>query len=268
MQRSVSLVVYTDLDGTLLDHETYSWAPAGPALARLADLDVPVVLASSKTAAEIRKVQIDMNLAAVPAIVENGAGVLEPDETGQQDTRDYDRLRQALEQLPQDLRVSFVGFGDMTDREVAQLTGLSEADAALARDRQFSEPGLWTGDARHRLLFLSALSERGITSREGGRFLTLSFGRTKQDRMSEIAVRFAPELTIALGDAPNDVEMLNHADFGVIIANPHREPLPALPGEATGQIRRMQEPGPAGWNRAIHDFLDRFGTLKGEPTLG
>lgn len=29
------LLVFTDLDGTLLDHESYDWSPARPALNRL-----------------------------------------------------------------------------------------------------------------------------------------------------------------------------------------------------------------------------------------
>ncbi len=50
--RPVGLVA-TDLDGTLLDRETYDFAPARPALDALRERGVPLVLVSSKTRAEM-----------------------------------------------------------------------------------------------------------------------------------------------------------------------------------------------------------------------
>ncbi len=76
MQNLPKLVVFSDLDGTLLDHDAYSWDAAKPALDRLAERDIPVVLASSKTAREVEILQEQMGLSGRPAIVENGAGVI------------------------------------------------------------------------------------------------------------------------------------------------------------------------------------------------
>ncbi|MFQ5696467.1 MAG: mannosyl-3-phosphoglycerate phosphatase, partial [Terriglobia bacterium] len=47
------LIVFTDLDATLLDHQTYSWAAAEPALRRLRLLGIPLVFCTSKTRAEV-----------------------------------------------------------------------------------------------------------------------------------------------------------------------------------------------------------------------
>ncbi len=142
----------------------------------------------------------------------------------------------------------------MTDAQVAAITGLSPEAAALARQRHFSEPGLWQGTAEDRAAFLDALSELGIAARSGGRFLTLSFGATKAGRMAEIAARYGAETVIALGDAPNDREMLEAATCGVVIRNDHGPGLPELDGEAAGRIRRSALPGPEGWNAAILDL--------------
>ena len=174
-----------------------------------------------------------------------------------QDT-EYLRLLSALNQLPDDLRGLFTGFGDLDVAGVAQITGLPPADAQNARTRAFSEPGLWRGTDAQRTAFLDALSDMGIAAREGGRFLTLSFGQTKADRMAQIIETCRPQVTLALGDAPNDVEMLQTADHGVIIANPHRAPLPPLDTEGAGRITRTTLPGPEGWNRAVLDFVDRL----------
>lgn len=248
------IVVFTDLDGTLLDHETYSWAPARPALAALKAHGAALVLASSKTAAEIAHLHSALGLGETPAIVENGAGLYEP---GKERARagDHARLCAALSALPQELRRHFKGFSDMNVEEVAAVTGLLAEAAARARARTFSEPGLWLGDSRERTAFIAALAANGIAAREGGRFLTLSFGATKADRMAEIAARLGAGQTLALGDAPNDVEMLETADHGVIIRNDHGPGIPPLAGEATGRITRSTVPGPTGWNAAVLDFL-------------
>jgi len=244
------LIVFTDLDGTLLDHDSYSPAAAAPALARLRAAGVPVVLASSKTAAEIAPLRAALGFDDVPAIVENGAGLLEPGADTPPGGQ-YDELRQALAALPADLRAGFSGFGDWGPDGIAEHTGLPPDEAARAARRQFSEPGLWSGSAADKTRFLDALAARGIAAREGGRFLTLSFGGTKAARMDDILGRYGRPFSVALGDAPNDVEMLERADLGIVVANPHRAPLPALSGEAEGRIRRTTLAGPAGWNAAI-----------------
>ena len=252
--RRSRLLVFTDLDGTLLDHDSYSWAPAGPALAALKARGVPLVLASSKTAAEIAELQAELGLAGTPAIVENGAGVFRPGAAADDDTG-YARIRAALDALKPGLRVFFRGFGDMSAFEVAHLTGLSPDAAARARARRHSEPGLWSGDPETLAAFLTALAPQGIRARRGGRFLTLSAGGTKADRMAEIAAELGATRTLALGDAPNDREMLEAADAGVVVRNDRAPPLPPLAGEADGRITRTEAAGPEGWNAAVLAWL-------------
>ena len=46
---SSSPVIYTDLDGTLLDHDTYSANEAKEILGKLSASQVPVIPATSKT---------------------------------------------------------------------------------------------------------------------------------------------------------------------------------------------------------------------------
>lgn len=249
------LVVFSDLDGTLLDHGNYSYAAALPALEQLKARGVPLVLATSKTAAEVEVLHEKLALGDTPAIVENGAGLWRPGDAMQDDTA-YRAIRAALDRLPPTLRVLFSGFGDMTAARVADLTGLSPAEAVLARRRQYSEPGLWQGSDDAREALFMALGDDGIVGRAGGRFLTLSHGQTKADGVRRIASEFGARRTLALGDAPNDTEMLQAADLGVIVRNDHGPGIPTLPGEDSGTIRRTALPGPAGWNTAVLAFLN------------
>jgi len=257
-----AFIVFSDLDGTLLDHATYSWEAAAPALKALKERGIPLILASSKTAAEIAELRAETGFADCPAIVENGAGLLEPAGSGPapDDDKVHRDLIAALDALPPELRGKFTGFSDWTVEEVAARTGLPSHDAARAAMRRFSEPGLWSGSAEERTKFETLLARHGITARQGGRYLTLSYGATKADRMREIAARYAsgdesPRM-IALGDAPNDIEMLETADIGVIVTNPHATPLPELDGEKAGRIARTQKPGPEGWNESVLRIIE------------
>ena len=96
----VPLLVFTDLDGTLLDHETYDHSPARPALSRLKAIGAGVVLASSKTAAEIAPLRSDLGLEDWPAIVENGGGVLAPGQSATDNAGNYRELRDIIGELP------------------------------------------------------------------------------------------------------------------------------------------------------------------------
>ncbi len=258
MTEHMPLLVFTDLDGTLIDHHSYDWSPAKPALDALNRIGAGVILASSKTAPEIHQLRADLGLVAWPAIVENGAGLLPAYSVPEGASGEYEQIRAILAELPTALRRHFTGFGDMSAAEVSRLTGLAQTGAALAQDRNYSEPGLWQGTAADKEDFLASLADHGVIAQQGGRFLTLSFGATKADQVRGLCLQYQPETTIALGDAPNDAKMLEACDFGVVIANPNRDPLPALKTESAGRILRTHSPGPIGWNAAIMTLLSRL----------
>ncbi|TNB47072.1 HAD-IIB family hydrolase [Martelella lutilitoris] len=252
-------IVFTDLDGTLLDHETYSLEPARPALEALKGRGIPLILASSKTEAEMRPIAADIGIED-PMIVENGAGIvgLPGAEGDEADT--YERLRATLEAMPPALRQKFQGFGDWSDEEVAEKTGMRLEAARLARKRQFSEPGLWSGSEDEREEFRSFLRQSGFQAVQGGRFFTLMPETSKADAMRKVADTYRQKMggdvfTIALGDAPNDAAMLEAADRGFIIANPAHAPLAETPRERDGHILRSDKAGPVGWNDMILQLL-------------
>ena len=255
------MIVFSDLDGTLLDHETYSFEPARPALDRLKREGHVLVLASSKTAAEIAPLRDAMGFSHRPAIVENGAGILAAGEgvKGDGPTR-HDEILQALSTLPDALRKNFAGFSDWDVEEIAARTGLPPKQAEKAARRCFSEPGIWSGSDDELETFVTRLSQSGITGVRGGRFFTLSHGSTKATQMDAIVSMFGednvPDFTVALGDAPNDIPMLDKADLGIIIANPAHGGIASMAGEATGDIVRSAKPGPEGWNNEMLRVLD------------
>jgi mannosyl-3-phosphoglycerate phosphatase len=258
---SQRIVVFSDLDGTLLDHETYSFAPAKPALERMKDEGHVLILASSKTAAEIAPLRAAMGFDHCPAIVENGAGLLAAGEDGEGGTAPrHEAILEALAGLPSGLRDKFSGFSNWDVSEIAARTGLPPEQAEKAAQRRFSEPGLWSGTDEELEEFVSALSQSGITGVRGGRFFTLSHGSTKATQMEAVLALYngsgGVEMTVALGDAPNDIPMLDKADLGIIIANPAHAGVEPLDAEKSGRIIRSTEPGPEGWNDEMLRVLE------------
>ena len=65
--------IVTDLDGTLMD-ENYDISPAKNTLNLLAELNIPVIPCTSKTASEVRYFRKENELFD-PFIVENGSAV-------------------------------------------------------------------------------------------------------------------------------------------------------------------------------------------------
>ena len=72
-----NLIVFTDLDGSLLDSTTYSFKAATPALNALREQGIPLVLVSSKTRAEMEPLRQRLGHCD-PFIVENGGAVFVP----------------------------------------------------------------------------------------------------------------------------------------------------------------------------------------------
>lgn len=260
MQPSDAFIFFTDLDGTLLDHETYSYKAALPALRELKIREIPLVLASSKTAAEIAPLRKELGFEHCQAIVENGSGILPAHENKPTRERSYERLTNAVYNLPVALRSHYAGFNQLTSKQVSDLTGLSLPDAELAKKRDFSEPGIWSGNQIDKETFLKSLTDVGISAQQGGRFLTLSFGGNKANQMENLIdlhmIAKGHKLTsVALGDAPNDIEMLEMADFGFIIPTHGPSKIPPLTGEKTLRIRRADQSGPIGWNQCVLDLI-------------
>ena len=263
------LLVFTDLDGTLLDHETYSFEPARPALRALEERGVPLILCTSKTRAETERWRLALGNAH-PFIVENGGGVLVPKgyfpfeaaagpagspyeelEFG----TPYSELRRVLTEMRELIHPSIRGFGDMTDEEVAGLCGFSVEEARAAKEREFDEPFV-IGDEKL-LEAVEALAGRaGLHIVKGGRFHHLVGDNDKGRAVSALRGLYekalGPLRTVGLGDSLNDEPMLRAVDVPVIVGKPGGgyDPGIDLPG-----LVRAPGAGPDGWREAVLGIL-------------
>jgi mannosyl-3-phosphoglycerate phosphatase len=269
------LVVFTDLDGTLLSHDSYDWRPARPALAALQHHRIPLVLTSSKTRRELERWRARLGQDG-PFISENGSALYVPIATGSappagaEQVDGYWRvelgtpwavLREALGHLSRDLGVPLLGFGDLDSTQVARLTGLGGEDLAAAMAREYDEPFVparpLEEDTERRLAELAA--GWGLRVTRGGRFYHLLGPVSKADAAGRlVAGAGAPVTTVAVGDSPNDLELLAWADYAVVVARPDGSHAPEL-RQGVPDAHFTQQAGPKGFADGVIAILTTLG---------
>lgn len=264
---SVELVVFSDLDGTLLDRETYSFESARPALRELSKRRVPLVLCSGKTRAEMEPLAVEIGIQE-PFVVENGGAIVVPDRGQGGGARVFPlgipraQLMAALPGLAREAGVELRPFSQLDLDEVSALTGLTREQAARAQERSFDEPFLVAGpggEARDPALDarLDAAARRlGLRVVHGGRLHHLS-GPSDKGAAVRALLRLPPyeqASSLALGDAASDLPMLAAVTRAILVPGPNGLD-PAL-AAALPTAERAPAPGPRGWNAAVMTILE------------
>ncbi len=268
-------IIFTDLDGTLLEHSTYSYEAALPSLQLLQEKNIPLIVCSSKTQKEIEHFRKKLDNHH-PFISENGGGTFIPKDYFKFEIQNleyrvteennyhvirlgakYSDLRKAVEELRKegfDVR----GFGDMTIYEVAEITGISIDEADMAKERDFDEPFIFEENESVTQKLFETIMAKGFNLTQG-RFFHI-VGDTDKGKAVSILIELYKKklgeiITIAIGDGPNDIPMLERVDYPVIVQKPdgtYNERI-NIPG-----LIKANGIGPDGWNKAIELFLKNF----------
>jgi mannosyl-3-phosphoglycerate phosphatase len=267
----MNFVVFTDLDATLLDHDTYSYKAAKTGLECLRSQQIPLIFTTSKTRSEIEKLQAAMQIRD-PFIAENGGAIFFPDDdrslkidagfrsppyTVIQLGVTYSEIRRFVYSVKE--RFKLKGFGDLSVGEIEHLTGLSTEQSLLAKQREFTEPFLLEDETQIGEIARLAAS-RGIKIVSGGRFLHFMGMRQDKGRAVRKCTRVLARIlkggvvTVGVGDSANDISMLKSVDIPILL--PHDDG--TYEDLDLFNLIKADQPGSLGWNNAILDVLSRF----------
>ena len=243
------IVIFTDMDGTLIDHDTYSFHDSLPAIELTKQRSIPLVFCSSKTRAEIEEYRKKMDIfhpfvSEKYQIIELGTP--------------YETLCRVFREIREELRLDIRGYSDMDPEEVSRICGLKPKDARLAGEREYDEPFLIASkekrDREEELV--EAIRKRGFGYTKGGRFFHL-IGKNDKGKAVEILSElfkeeFADIKTIGIGDSTNDKSLLERVDVPVLVQKPDGGYDPSV--TVSGLIK-ADGIGPKGWNRFVTDYL-------------
>lgn len=262
-------ILFTDLDGTLLSLNNYSFQQSLSAIEDLKAAGIPVIFCSSKTRAEQEYYQQALGLNE-PFIVENGSGIFmprgyfhKPIAWNTYVTERYEvipfgksisHVRKAIRSKRAEQALDFVVYADLPVKKVADLTGLNEEGSVRAMQRDFSETIL-KGEVNSR--FLEQLDVEGYHNIPGSKFQTIVSKTADKGRAVNVLsalykADFGEILTYGLGDSKNDEAMLAAVDHPYLVQRPDNSWIDLDVVQAKG----LMGVGPEGFSKLVEQILE------------
>jgi mannosyl-3-phosphoglycerate phosphatase len=267
-------IIFTDLDGTLLDHHTYSFEEAIPALNFIKKQNIPLILVSSKTRIELLHIRKQLDLKGSPFVVENGSAIYTNldyfDSIANGEKQDdlccyrlgksFHEIKNTLENISKEYNYCIKGYHNATPEQISEITALSGDSLIRSLYREFSIPLFY--DARAEDILIKEVHKYDLQILYGGRFMHLLSNIDKGNALKLIMQGYknkfkAEQLkSLALGDSLNDFSMLAQSDIPVLVKR----------FDGTYESRQRLENvyyckdiGPRGWNQFLIDFLSQGG---------
>jgi mannosyl-3-phosphoglycerate phosphatase len=244
------VAVFTSLDGTLLDPETFNASASRTAVRRLLAAHIPVIPVSVMTLDEVAPLATDLGLRHA-MIVEAGGAIVrwtgaawEVEPCGPP----AEQLLDVVLDIEQRSGANLLIYSALPDREASQLSGRSGEMLHASTHRCYSEPFIIESgelDAVKR-----AAAAIGFSVRRGRRFLHLCRAFDQGEAFLRLRNELQCDVAIALGGTVVDAEFLMRADVPIIVPGPNGEPDPELLASVP-HARIAPAPGPAGWAAAV-----------------
>jgi mannosyl-3-phosphoglycerate phosphatase len=262
-------VLFTDLDGTLLDFFDYSYEVAIPALEALEQSSIPIVFCTAKTLAENEYYQKEMGIED-PFIVDNGGAIFIPKDyfSFRFDCKNkgnycvielgasYEMLREALKAIRAETGFKITGFGDMTAEEVAKDANLSVEKAKLAKAKGYNESFIFDEPKGKEAVLFEKIREKGFSFTHGGRYYNIHGKNADKGNAVKILTQlfkkeYGAVKTIGVGDSRNDISMLKAVEQPAIVKNKKGTWLDV----SIPDLYKAEGEGPEGWVEVVEKFI-------------
>jgi mannosyl-3-phosphoglycerate phosphatase len=272
-------LIFTALEGALVDPRTDSFADAEEALSVLGRRKIAYILLTTRTREEIEPIRRKLGHTH-PFISENGGGIYFPDgyfsvripgvvRAGRYlsiaQGKPYADVCEALDDIAEECAVGVAGFHHMSVREIAENTGQRVREAELARAREFDEPFYFTSaDEKAIARFVEAARARGYDVRQGSTFWHLSSKCDTARAVRTVAGLFRQAThtklrLVGVGACETDLPWLRAVEQPILLPDSCDADLsPGHPAESSARTRAVatgDAPGPAGWNRTILNVI-------------
>jgi mannosyl-3-phosphoglycerate phosphatase len=267
------ILIFTDLDGTLLDAKNYEYTKAQRAIDVLKERGIPIIPCTSKTHLEVAKLQKRIGILD-PFIVENGSAIFTvqnyfkitkvvPNELDGYHVlilgRNYKDIIQFFKLWKNRHNLNATGFHEMNTEQIMELTDLNMIEAELAKQRFFSEPFILKYNDEISKSGMNDINKNGFRLLRGNRFYHLLGNSDKGAAVKKLVSFYMNKwstdsvTTIGIGDSMNDLEMLKAVMHPVLVKKPdgfHQS------GIDIKNIMHTAGIGPAGWQEAVFKILD------------
>ena len=262
MIENSSLWVVSDVDGTLMDH-SYDLTPAKETIKFLQELSIPVILCTSKTAAEVKVIRKQLNLTD-PYIVENGAAIY-GESLKKVDGEiilgeKYVKLEKILSRISNEVNYDLVPLNNISDKEATDLTGLKGNSLKLMRDRHWSMPFLNPPESKEEEINICC-KRFNVEIFRGNRMSHMLSINSNKGKAINALKKYSNNSNIkiiGLGDSPNDLPLLLNSDYKIVIPGPGGPNLKLIEKLNDHNFTLATDPNGYGWKSEINKLINNL----------
>ena len=264
MKKKFTIIVFTDLDGTLLHRDTFQFDTIKNYIKSLINKGVIIIPNSSKTEVEIEEFNEELGV-NLPFISENGASIHGlnlitsnfPNKLIL--SREKEELLRIFEnKVPEKLKQKCFQISKMSKKDQENILGQKDEKLKNALNRKYTLPFLFKGDRNEKNRLLKLLNTNSLTLQEGGRVSNLCDNVNKvksMNRVVKILKKIEEKIiTIAVGDNYNDLDMLKNCDIPCLVFNDQFK----LDQINIDNLIFSNKPSPEGWADVIKKALAKL----------
>ena len=262
MIENSSIWVVSDVDGTLMDH-SYDLTPAKETIKILQNLSIPVILCTSKTAAEVKVIRKELNLMD-PYIVENGAAIYGESLKKVNGEiilgQTYEILEEILNFISKEIDYKLIPLNNLTDLEATQLTGLKGNSLNLMRDRHWSMPFLNPPNFLEEKINICCAKFK-VDIFKGNRMSHLLSANSNKGKAINALKKYSNIQNIkiiGLGDSPNDLPLLLNSDIRIVIPGIDGPNLKLIDQLKDFEFILASKPNGYGWKNEINKLINKL----------